>query len=144
MAQGAALAFGQVKTDPSTPVEVTSDALDVNQGDGSAVFTGNVLIVQGDMRLSADRVRVVNKTEGRGIERLEATGNVILVSGPDAAEAQRADYTVTSGKIIMTGNVLVSQGTATVASERMDIDLATGEATMTGKVRTLLNSGDQN
>lgn len=143
-AQSAALAFGQVKTDPSTPVEVTADALDVNQGDGSAVFTGNVLIIQGDMRLSADRVQVVNRTEGSGIDRLQASGNVVLVSGTDAAEAQRADYSVTSGKIVMTGDVLVSQGASTIASERMEIDLASGAATMSGRVRTFLNTGDQN
>ena len=142
--QSAALAFGQVKTDPSTPVEVTADALDVRQSDGSAVFTGNVLIVQGDMRLSADRVQVVNRTEGDGIDRLQASGNVVLVSGTDAAEAQRADYSVILGQIVMTGDVLVSQGASTIASEHMKIDLASGAATLSGRVRTFLNTGDQN
>lgn len=143
-AQATALAFGQVKTDPSTPVEVTADALDVNQGDGSALFTGNVLIIQGDMRLSADRVRVVNRQTGRGIERLEANGSVLLVSGTDAAEAQNAEYTIDSGQIVMTGDVLLSQGPSTLASQKMIVNLATGEATMTGKVRTFLDTGSSN
>ena len=46
-AQNASIAFGAVKADPSLPVEVTADALDVNQQDGSARFVGNVIIIQG-------------------------------------------------------------------------------------------------
>ncbi|CUH87158.1 Lipopolysaccharide export system protein LptA precursor [Phaeobacter sp. CECT 5382] len=154
-AQNAAVAFGSVKADPSQPVEVTSDALAVNQADGSAEFTGNVLIIQGVMRLSADRVLVVYKTDAdgkRGIELLEAIGNVILVSGPDAAEAQRAEYSIDQGTIVMSGNVLLNQAAGTLTSQRMVVNLTTGTASMAGRVKTILNpsspsganSGDSN
>ncbi|KPD14437.1 LptA/OstA family protein [Phaeobacter sp. 11ANDIMAR09] len=136
------VAFGAVKADPSLPVEVTSDALSVNQADGAAEFTGSVLITQGVMRLSADRVLVVYKTDAEGkraIERLEATGRVLLVSGPDAAEAQRAEYTIDDGTIVMTGDVLLDQGAGTLASQRMVVNLTTGTASMAGRVKTILN-----
>jgi len=136
------VAFGAVKADPSQPVEVTSDALSVNQADGSAEFTGSVLIVQGVMRLSADKVLVIYRTDTEGkraIERLEATGSVILVSGPDAAEAQRAEYTIDEGTIVMTGNVLLNQSAGTLASQRMVVNLTTGTASMAGRVKTILN-----
>lgn len=141
-AQNAAVAFGSVKADPSQPVEVTSDELSVNQADGSAEFTGNVLIIQGVMRLSADRVMVVYKTDAagkRGIERLEAVGNVVLVSGPDAAEAQRADYSIDQGTIVLSGNVLLNQDAGTLTSQRMVVNLTTGTASMAGRVKTILN-----
>lgn len=143
-AQAAPVAFGSVKADPSQPVEVTADDLAVNQADGSAEFSGNVLIVQGVMRLSADKVLVIYKTadDGErktGIERLEATGNVVLVSGPDAAEAQRAEYSIDSGTIVMTGNVLVNQAGGTLASNRLEVNLTTGTARMAGRVKTILN-----
>lgn len=143
-AQTASVAFGAVKADPSLPVEVTADNLAVNQTDGSAEFTGNVLIVQGIMRLSADRVLVIYKTAGEsggkaGIERLEATGNVVLVSGPDAAEAQRAEYTIDQGTIVMTGNVLLNQENGTLASNRLEVNLTSGTARMAGRVKTILN-----
>ena len=48
--------FGGMRADISAPVEVAADNLSVNQADGSAVFTGNVVIGQGEMRLSADSV----------------------------------------------------------------------------------------
>ncbi len=142
VAQNAAVAFGSVKADPSQPVEVTSDALAVNQADGSAEFTGNVLIIQGVMRLSADRVLVIYKTDqegDRGIERLEANGNVLLVSGPDAAEAQRAEYTIDQGTIVLSGNVLLNQGAGSLTSQRMVVNLTTGTASMAGRVKTILN-----
>jgi len=143
------VAFGAVKADPSLPVEVTSDALSVNQADDSAEFTGSVLIVQGVMKLSADRVLVIYKTDDTGkraIDRLEATGSVLLVSGPDAAEAQRADYSIDEGTIVLTGDVLLNQSAGTLASQRMVVNLTTGTASMAGRVKTILNpsSSDNN
>ncbi len=138
-AQGTNVAFGATQADPSQPVEVTSDSLDVNQADGSAEFTGNVLIIQGEMRLSAQRV-LVNYTETNdGIESMQATGDVLLVSGPDAAEAQRADYTIASGVIVMTGNVLLTQGANVLTSDKMTVRLSDGTAQMSGRVKTVIN-----
>ena len=74
-----------------------------------------------------------------GIERLEATGNVVLVSGPDAAEAQRAEYTIDKGTIVMTGNVLLNQEGGTLASNRLEVNLTSGTAQMAGRVKTILN-----
>ena len=82
-AQGAQVAFGNTEQNSSLPVEVTADNLNVNQENGTAIFTGNVLIGQGEMRLSAPRVLVVYKQDQSGIEELQATGGVTLVSGPD-------------------------------------------------------------
>lgn len=137
-AQGANVAFGTVKADPSLPVEVTADSLDVNQNTGSAKFEGNVLVGQGEMRLSANRVLVIYKKDRQGIQRLEAVGNVILVNGPDAAEAERADYSIDTGVIVMSGNVLLTQGQNALTSDRMTVNLTQGTAQMNGRVKTIL------
>lgn len=141
IAQGTQLSFGGIKADPSQPVEVTADNLEVDQTTGQATFSGNVFVTQGEMKLSADKVQVIYDQEARKIARMDATGNVLLVSGPDAAEAQNAEYTVASGTIVMTGNVLLNQGPSTIAGERMVVDLTTGAAQISGRVRTLLNTG---
>lgn len=138
-AQGANVAFGTFKADPTLPVEVTADTLDVNQTDGSAEFLGNVLVGQGEMRLSAKRVLVIYNQEASGIEKLEATGDVVLVSGPDAAEADKAVYSIDSGVIVMTGNVLLTQGPNALTSDSMRVNLTTGTANMVGRVKTILN-----
>ena len=68
-AQGAQVAFGAIQQDTSLPVEVTSEELAVNQADGTAIFTGNVVVGQGEMRLTAPRVLVVYREDTRGIDR---------------------------------------------------------------------------
>ncbi len=137
-AQGAQIAFGDTSQNSRLPVEVTADNLNVNQDDGTAVFTGNVLIGQGEMRLSAPRVLVVYKSDQSGIEKLEATGGVTLVSGEDAAEAQRADYDIDSGLIEMQGNVLLVQGSNSLTGDTMFVDTRAGTARVSGRVKTIL------
>lgn len=136
------MAFGAVKADPSLPVEVTSDSLDVNQEDGSAEFVGNVVVIQGEMRLTAARVLVIYNQERSAIERMEATEDVVLVSPPDAAEGDWAEYTIDSGVIVMKGNVLLTQGPSIISGDQMIANLTTGTATMTGRVKTILQQGN--
>lgn len=143
MAQNTQVAFGSAQQDSSLPVEVTADSLSINQADGTAIFSDNVLIVQGEIRLSAARVMVVYKEETQGIARLEATGGVTLVSGTDAAEAQRADYNIDDGTIVMSGDVLLTQGRSAITSDRMSLRLDDGTAEMSGRVKTILQTGDQ-
>jgi lipopolysaccharide export system protein LptA len=102
------------------------------------------LIGQGEMRLSASSVLVVYRANGEGIARLEATGGVTLVSGPDAAESERADYDIDTGTIVMTGNVLLAQGRNALSSDKMSVKLSDGTAQMSGRVRTVLQPGGNN
>lgn len=142
LAQGAQLAFGGIRADTSLPVEVTADQLAVNQTDGTATFSGNVLVAQGEMRLSAAEVLVEYGTEDRSqIARLHATGGVTLVSGADAAEAAEAVYTIDSGDVVMTGNVLLTQGANTITGQKLTVDLKTGTGRMEGRVKTVLQPG---
>lgn len=142
-AQGTNVAFGTIDQDPDAPVEVTADNLSVDQATGTAVFTGNVVIGQGQMRLSAARVLVVYRSGRQGIERMEATGGVTLVSGEDAAEAERADYNIDRGTIDMAGNVLLTQGASALTADRMSVDLNDGSARMSGRVKTILQTGSE-
>ena len=141
MAQGTQVAFGTIQQDTSAPVEVTADQLDVDQATGTAIFTGNVVIGQGAMRLSAARVVVVYREDSAGIQSLEATGGVTLASGADAAESQRADYDIDSGVIVMSGDVLMAQGQSALSADQMTVDLDGGTARMQGRVKTILQTG---
>ena len=143
LAQGANITFGGIRADTSAPVEVEADSLNVDQASNSATFEGNVVIGQGEMRLSAGRVLVVYAEDRSRIRRLEARGGVTLVNGAEAAEAENADYDIDRGTIEMTGNVLLTQGGSALSSERMVVNLETGQAQMTGRVRTILQNGNQ-
>ncbi|TCO69934.1 lipopolysaccharide transport periplasmic protein LptA [Rhodovulum euryhalinum] len=144
LAQGAEIAFGALAHDRTQPVEVTAERLSVDQTDGTAVFTGGVLVGQGDMRLSADQVLVVYdspEAASRRIARMEASGKVVLALGAEAAEAERAVYTIDSGTIVMTGSVLLTQGQSAISGERLVVDLNRGTGAMEGRVRTVLQPG---
>lgn len=143
---------GGLRADPNAPVEVEADALSVSQTDGTATFTGNVVILQGDLRLAAQKVRVdyaaapdgaPDQGAGQGkITALHASGGVTMTSGQDdAAEADEAVYDVPAGKVTMTGNVLLTQGKNVVSGQALVVDLATGTGTMEGRVRTVLQPG---
>jgi len=142
LAQGTQLAFGAIRQDTSAPVEVSADELAVDQASGAATFTGNVVIGQGDMKLSAPRVLVIYRQDASGIQRLEATGGVTLVSGADAAEAERADYNIDDGLIVMTGDVLLAQGQSALTANKMTVNLDDGTARMQGQVKTILQTGN--
>lgn len=134
--------FGGLKADTRLPVEVSADALAVNQADGSATFTGNVLIGQGEMRLSAPEVRVIYAGENQSrIRSLTAAGGVTLVSGEDAAEAREAVYEVEAGLVTLTGDVVLTRGQNVLAGERMVVDLGAGTASVEGRVRSVFQPG---
>ncbi len=138
------VAFGGIKADTKAPVEVSSDNLSVNQTDGRATFTGNVVIGQGEMRLSAPTVTVdyVSGDQSR-IERLHATGGVTLVSGPDAAESSEAIYQVGSGDITLIGDVVLTQGPNVLTGQKMFVNLGDGTARVEGRVRSILQPGSK-
>lgn len=140
-AQGAGVSFGGLKQDTTLPVEVKADSLAVNQADGSATFTGNVVVGQGDMRLSAAEVRVEYDPEGKAIRQLHATGGVTLASKTDAAEAREAVYSIDEGRVVMTGDVLLTQGKSAISGQKLVIDLKSGSGQMEGGVSTIFVPG---
>ncbi len=133
------LTLGAVNADPSAPVEISADSLSVDQDTGVATFSGNVEVGQGDMRLAAAEV-VVNYNDQTGeIDSLTVTGGVTFVTPTEAAEAERAEYDISGGMLVLIGDVLVTQGPSAMSADQMRIDLQTGNALMEGRVRTILN-----
>jgi len=143
LAQGADVAFKDMEHDASAPVEIESDKFSVDQSTNLAVFLGNVLVVQGLLRLSADQVNVEYASdESNDISAVIAVGNVTFVNGAEAAEAQRAEYTLATNEIVMTGDVLVTQGRSALSGQKMVVNLETGKGEMIGRVKTILRSGN--
>jgi lipopolysaccharide export system protein LptA len=143
-AQQANIAFGGMKQDTSLPVSLDADTLAINNADGSAVFTGNVIVSQGEMRLTATEVRVEYLPDGGGIKTLHATGGVTLKNATDAAEAQDAVYTIDSGDVVMTGDVLLTQGQNAISGQKLVINLKEGTGVMEGRVQTVFTPGAEN
>jgi lipopolysaccharide export system protein LptA len=140
LAQGTSVPFGGLAHDSSLPVEITADQLELDQGAGTAVFTGAVRVGQGSLRMAADRIEViyVEAEGGTGqVERMHATGNVTLSNGAEAAEAEAATYEVATGIVEMQGDVLLTQGGNALSSQELHIDLNQGTGILQGGVQTI-------
>ncbi len=135
------IALGGISADPTAPVEVTADSLTVDQASGSAVFSGNVVIGQGSLRIAAGEVRGVYSEATGDIAQLLASGGVTFVTATEAAEAQNADYNLVTGQLTLTGEVLLTQGASALSADRMTVNLADGRARMDGRVRTVFAQG---
>lgn len=145
-AQSANIALGTEAFDRTQQVEVTADELSVNQSNGQAVFAGNVLVVQGEVRMSAGQVAVVYAdadASANGISSLRATGGVTFVTASDAVEAQEATYSVDRGTVQLSGDVILTQGQNAISGDSLIVDLNSGQGRMEGRVRTVFTpSGD--
>ena len=140
-AQGANVAFAGLKTDITQPVQVEADQLSVSQTDGTAMFSGNVVITQGDMRLEAGVVTIRYSADKKAIESLHAEGGVMLAAGTDAATAESADYLPDTGDLTLIGHVVLTQGQAAISGERLVLSLQSGTGTMSGRVTTVFSPG---
>ena len=137
-----AIDLGGISADPSAPVEVTADSLSVDQASGTAVFSGGVVIGQGELRLTAPEVRVTYGAETGDITRMQASGGVTFATATEAAEADTADYDIGAGTLTLEGDVLLTQGASALSSQRMVVDLGTGTAQMTGRVSTVFSQSN--
>jgi lipopolysaccharide export system protein LptA len=133
--------LGGIAVDTAAAIEVTSESLSIDQDTGTAVFEGDVLIAQGDLRISAARVEVIYGADTNRIARLIATGKVTFVTAQEAAEAETADYDITTGLLTLTGDVLLTQGASAISAQSMVVNVTNGTATMQGRVRTVLQQG---
>lgn len=130
--------FGGSPSDLNAPIEVTANALSVDQETGKAVFDGDVQITQGDMQLMAGLVSVLYSDDSSGIKTLFASGGVNITSGKDVAKSETAEYDVETGVIRMAGNVELIQSGNTITAGKMDVNLTDNTAALHGRVRTVL------
>lgn len=134
--------LGGVRANPDAEVEIAADSLSVDQSSGEAVFSGNVTVGQGDLRLGAGQITVVyDRTSGQ-IARLRASGGVTLVTATEAAEAATADYDLITGVLTLAGDVLLTQGQSALSADSMLVNLRDGTARMEGRVRTVFRQAE--
>ena len=137
LAQNAPGGIG-ARHDSSQPIEITADTLDVSQTDQTALFSGKVVAVQGEMRLGSDNLRVHYREQGAqagngAISRLDAIGNVTVSSPTEMAQGEWGVYDVDTEQITMGGNVVLTRGGNVLRGEQLVIDLESGQSRITSK-----------
>jgi lipopolysaccharide export system protein LptA len=116
--------------DTSAPIDVDAARIEIQDAANQAVFSGDVVIRQGKLTLYADSVKVLytRKSGDPQMQRLDARGNVRLVSPTEKASANVGIYDVDGRIITMTGNVTLDRGGSKLKGERLVLNLVTGQS----------------
>ena len=133
----AAAAQGIRNHNSNAPVDVEADRIEVQDRSDRAVFSGNVKVRQGGLALDSARLTVAyanggNSGGGVDIQRLDASGGVVVRNADQTARGNVAIYDVNRRLITMVGGVTLKQGANTINGGRLVMDLASGRSVIDG------------
>ena len=117
----------------NAPVDVAADRIEVQDRADRAIFSGNVVVRQAELTLTAARLTVAYSSGG-GVElrRIDATGGVTVKSPSETARGNVGIYDLERRIITLIGDVSLVQRDARVNGGRLTIDLDSGRAVMDG------------
>ncbi len=151
--------IGGLSGDSKEPIKIDADKLDVLDKENKAVFTGNVVAVQGETTVRCTVMTVLYEGRGGGeggagagraaapaapaapgqandssIKRILCKGPVTVVSKTQAATSDNAEFDRANNVVIMTGNVALNDGPNITRGEKLTYNTITGVANVeTGK-----------
>lgn len=121
--------FAEVAADRTQPISVSADEGTANFETETAVYSGNVVVTQGDLRLRADTLTI--KAPKGTIASIEADGGIVLTSKSGDATASRATYDVPARRVTLSGNVVLTQGENVLRGNLLTVNLDSGVAELT-------------
>jgi lipopolysaccharide export system protein LptA len=162
------------------PIQIEASELEVRDKEGIAIFTGGVVVKQGETTLETAKLVVhyagggqaaageaggktkekkakpaagteaaaappATGTGSQEIERLEATGKVLVTSKDQTASGDSATYDGKTEVLELVGDVVLTQGKNVVRGDRLVVELETGRARVLStkrRVQMLLTPGD--
>lgn len=126
-------AQGIARHDTRAPVTYDAGKFVLDDKANLAIFSGGVIVSQAGLRIQSDRM-LVNFTDGGQLEiqRITATGGVVVTRGEERASGDNAVYDFNRRIITMAGNVALRRGADTLNGGRLTIDLVSGVSTVDG------------
>lgn len=116
------------------PVDYAADRIELQDKANRVVLSGNVAIRQGGLALNAARTTVAYTDEGSlKIQRIDATGGVVVTRGDESARGDVAIYDFNRRIITMAGNIALRRGSDTLNGGRLVIDLDSGISSIDGR-----------
>jgi lipopolysaccharide export system protein LptA len=124
----------------NAPVDVAADRIEVQDRADRAVFSGNVVVKQAELTMTAPRLTVSysrdkapDSTSGKvEIERLDATGGVVVTGPGERATGNIGIYDLNRKIITLVGGVTLTRADSHVSGARLTIDLDSGKAVIDG------------
>jgi lipopolysaccharide export system protein LptA len=121
--------------DTGAPIDVDAARIEIQDADNQAVFSGAVVIRQGRMTLKADSVKVLySRSSGDPeMQRLDARGNVRLISPSETATGNTGIYDVSAKIVTLVGNVTLDRGGSNLKGQRLVLNLVSGQTSFDGR-----------
>jgi lipopolysaccharide export system protein LptA len=119
----------------SDPTTITSNLLSLQSKDRTFHYSGNVVVVQGDMKLTCDQLSGTY-TEKNEIQAMTAKSNVVIVKGEEIrALSERADYDPQTSIVILKENPRLIRGGSELQSDVIRVYLDTEKTVAEGQVQ---------
>jgi lipopolysaccharide export system protein LptA len=134
-------------TNSKQPISIDADKLVYYDKEHKAIYTGNVVVIQGDTKMTCTMMTVFLEhapTQGAkqatdapsspaadaGVKRLEAKGPVTVISKTQVATGDNGAYDKSEDKVYLIGHVTLSDGQNVTQGDKLTYDLKSGEATV--------------
>lgn len=133
-------------TSSKEPISIDADKLVYYDKEHRAVYSGNVVIIQGDTKMTCSAMTVFldrapasgstsqpsngqsAPTTDSGVKHLDATGPVTVVSKTQVATGDNGSYDKAQSKVWLIGHVTLSDGQNVTKGDKLTYDLKNGEA----------------
>jgi len=125
------------KHDANAPINVSADKFQADGNAKTGTWSGNVLVVQGDMRMRANSVRLNVVGKDNKPDKILANGNVV-VNSPNSGTVtgDNGVYDVVARTVTMTGKVVLTRQQDVMRGNQLTVNLETGVATLGSSART--------
>jgi lipopolysaccharide export system protein LptA len=144
-------------TNSKEPVTIDADKLVYYDKEHKAIYSGNVIVIQGDTKMTCTVMTVFldrSPTQGQnqsvataqrpnpspdeqsrpsadsGLKHLEATGPVTVISKTQVATGDSGRYDKVENKVWLIGHVTLSDGQNVTKGDTLTYDLKSGQATI--------------
>jgi lipopolysaccharide export system protein LptA len=141
-------------TSSKEPISIDADKLVYYDKEHKAVYSGNVVVIQGDTKMTCSAMSVfldhapttgapapskeaapqsANGQSGpadAGVKHLDAAGPVTVVSKTQVATGDSGSYDKVEGKVRLIGHVTLSDGQNVTKGDKLTYDLKSGQATV--------------
>ena len=126
---------------PPAPTQITADAVEYDMENGTAIFIGNVQVIDDRISLKADRLRAKNNPQTNEFQRITAEGNVTIVSEDRVATGDKAIYDLDAGTIVLSGKPMMREGPHEIVPEEAIVyDRRRGVFSTRGRTKIRLRS----
>lgn len=154
--------FAGFGSNSKEPIKIDSNRLEVFDKENRAVYSGDVVLVQGQTTLrsstmtifytstkagSATPAGTAAASGGNSIRKIDFDGPISILSGTQSATSKFMTYDALAETVTLTGNVVISDCDNVQRGERAVYDIKTGKATVDsgakGRVQGIFTPGSE-